>query len=107
MRVPRFSPYEDLTVCLRCRSDYVIPVDDAEHDDRHWWLSLRCGQCAALRELVVADATAHRYDLDLARGMAEIGMALERLDREHMAEMAAVFATALQLDLVGADDFAR
>ena len=39
--------------------------------------------------------------------MHAIARALDRLEREAMAKEAEAFATALDLDLVDADDFAR
>jgi hypothetical protein len=39
--------------------------------------------------------------------MAEVALALHRLERERMAREAETFATALDLDLLDAGDFAR
>ena len=100
------APDRDLTVCRGCRSRYVIPTDWAARDAASWWIRLRCGECGASGEVVVPDAVAQRYD----RGMHAIARALDRLDRldrEAMAQEAEALATALELDLVNADDFAR
>jgi len=102
-RVP--VPHAELTVCDTCSSDFVNPTDWAEQDGARWWIRLRCGECGASREVVVPQAAAERYDHDLNRGMETIATALERLDLERMAEEAESFATALELDLVNADDF--
>ena len=53
---------------------------------------LRCGACGASREETVSDLDAELYD---------------RLSQERLAEQAKSFATALELDLIGAEDFAR
>jgi hypothetical protein len=101
------APDADLTVCRACSSDYVIPTDWAEHDGARWWIRLRCGECGEAREVVVPDAAAQRYDRELNRGMDEIATVLHRLDLERMAEAAERFASALEHDLVDADDFVR
>ena len=102
-RVP--VPRGELTICPTCSSDFVIPTDWAEQDGANWWIRLRCGECGQSREVVVPDAAAQRYDHDLNRGMHKIATALHRLDLERMAEEAESFATALELDLVDAEDF--
>jgi hypothetical protein len=68
---------------------------------------LRCGACGASREETVPDAEAERYDRELDR--VEYGMrrAAEQLSQERLAMQADSFATALELDLIGAEDFAR
>jgi len=58
---------------------------------------------AARRQEVSAEVAAQRYE----RGMREIARALDRLEREAMAEDVEAFVTALDHDLVDADDFAR
>ena len=97
----------DLTICRSCGSGYVIPTDWSEQGDAAWWIRLRCGECESVREVVVSDATAQRYDQRLDQGMDEIARALHRLEREQMARDAEMFATALELDLLDAGDFAR
>ena len=53
------------------------------------------------------DEEAERYDRQL--DLAEHGMrrAADRLGKELLEEQADSFVTALQLDLIGAEDFAR
>ena len=70
-------------------------------------MRLRCGECESIGEVVVSDATAQRYDRRLDKGMSEIALILRRLEREAMARDAETFATALELDLLDAGDFAR
>jgi len=101
------APQADLTICQSCRSDSVIPTDWAEHDATAWWIRLRCGECGSGREVVVSDATASRYDQRLQQGMDEIARALHRQELEQMATDAEAFATALDLDLLDAEDFVR
>lgn len=101
------KPDEKLTMCRSCSSDWVIPTTWTQHDEERWWIYLRCGGCGASREVVVSDAVAQRYDVELDRGMHEITRALDRLEREEMAREAEALATALELNLVDADDFGR
>ena len=101
------APEADLTICQSCGSGYVIPTDWAERDEAAWWIRLRCGECGSGREVVVSDATAQRYDQRLQQGMDEIARALHRQELEQMARDAETFATALDLDLLDADDFVR
>jgi hypothetical protein len=68
---------------------------------------LRCGACGASWEETVPDAEAERYDRELDRAERHMRRAAERLSRERLADQADSFATALELDLIGAEDFAR
>ncbi len=68
---------------------------------------LRCGACGATREATVPDAEAERYDEELDLAERRIRRTADRLSRERLAEQADSFATALRLDLIGAEDFAR
>ena len=106
-RADSSGPEADLTLCQRCGSDYVIPTDWAAQEAEAWWIRLRCGECGSVREVVVPDATAQRYDRCLDQGMHEIARALRRQELEQMARDAETFATALELDLLDANDFVR
>jgi hypothetical protein len=101
------DPEADLTICQSCGSSYVIPTDWAEREEARWWMRLRCGECGSAREAVVSDATAQRYDQRLQQGMDELARALHEQEQEQMAKDAETFATALELDLLDADDFVR
>ena len=97
----------ELIVCQTCRSDFVSPIDWTEHGESDWWMRLRCGQCGEVRETVVSQAVADRYDRALDRTSEPIVATLARLDRERMNDEIEAFATALRLDLFDAGDFAR
>ena len=97
----------DLTICEKCGSGYVIPTDWKEQGEASWWMRLRCGECESVREVVVSDTVAQRYDQRLDAGMAEVAVTLCRLERERMAAEVETFATALELDLLDAADFSR
>jgi hypothetical protein len=94
-----------LTRCLMCGADFVNPVDWEEHDRDHWWMRLRCGECGVLRDVIVIDAEAQRYNAQLDHGVGIIAGALARLEREQMVALADTLSRALQLDLLDADDF--
>ena len=96
-----------LADCTACGADFVHPVEWSPHDRENWWMLLRCGACGASREETVPDAEAQRYDHELDLAEHRMKRAAERLSRERLAEQADSFATALELDLIGAEDFAR
>jgi len=96
-----------LAHCPACGTDFVHPLVWSPHDDDHWWMVLRCGGCAEIRERVVPDAEADLFDLELDRAQEMIRASANRLGRESMAEDARAFAAALRRDLICADDFAR
>ena len=68
---------------------------------------LRCGACGATREETVPDAEAERYDRELDMAEHRMKRAADRLSAELLEHQADAFATALELDLIGAEDFAR
>jgi transcription elongation factor Elf1 len=78
------SPEAELTICLSCGADSVIPTDWDQREGAAWWIRLRCGECGSSREVVVSAAVADRYDAELDRGMHEIARGLDRLEREEM-----------------------
>lgn len=105
-RRPCRSPDSELIVCLTCGSDFVSPIRWGEQDEINWWLRLRCGQCGEMRDAVVSQEVADRYDRALDRTSDTIVATLARLDRQRMTAEVEAFATALRLDLFDAADFA-
>lgn len=102
---PRGAATDGVIHCATCGSDFVTPVDWAEHGEADWWMRLRCGECGDVREVVVPQETAERFDRALDRGCDAIATSLRRLDRERMAAEAEAFSTALRLDLLDATAF--
>jgi uncharacterized Zn finger protein len=96
-----------LADCSACGADFVHPVEWSTHDHEHWWMLLRCGACGDRREEIVPDGEAQAYDRELDRAEHDMKREAERLNREQLAQQAESFATALELDLIGAEDFAR
>lgn len=103
-----FSRRRDpLRRCPECRSRFACPIGWDEHDDTHWHIDLRCGECGHCWDAVVHDDRAKRYDLELDADVSTMRRALRRLDLERMAIDADTFAAALAQDLIEPADFAR
>ena len=100
-------PQRSLADCTACGSNYVHPVEWSPNDGKSWWMLLRCGACGTSREETVSDSDAELYDRELDRAEHRMRRAAERLSQERLAAQAESFATARELDLIGAADFAR
>jgi hypothetical protein len=96
-----------LSDCSDCGADFVHPVEWSPNDGGTWWMLLRCGACGATREETVPDAEAERYARELDLAEHRMRRAADRLSTELLEHQADAFATALELDLIGAEDFAR
>jgi hypothetical protein len=99
-------PGSGLHQCVVCRGDFVVPVLIEAVDKRRWHVLLRCGECQTYRDVVIDHTVAQRYEWDLERGIAEIAVASERLDRARMVTEVETLIVALERDLVDAADFA-
>ena len=93
--------------CERCDSDYVVPVAWQEIGESGWWIRVRCGECAFVREVEVSNEEATRFDRELDRGVQDIATTVARLERERMIADAGALTTALQRDLIDPGDFCR
>jgi hypothetical protein len=96
-----------LVDCSACGADFVHPVEWSPNDGGTWWMLLRCGACGTSREETVPDAEAERYDRELDLAEYRMRRAADRLSKERLEHQADTFATALELDLIGVEDFAR
>lgn len=101
---PRKRP---MIMCPECGSDCACPIEWEEAGEDHWWLLIRCGECEAWIQATIGNALAAALDVELDRQQAQIATSLAELEAERMAADADLLATALELDLVTADDFAR
>jgi hypothetical protein len=97
---------EPLVRCPACGTDRVCLVEWEESDDTHWWIRLRCGECAIWRDVVASDAEATQLDQALTRHAASIRRALVSLDLERMAAEVDVLVAALERDLIDPSSFA-
>ena len=105
-RRPGRSPDSELIVCLTCGSDFVSPIEWADRTTRPTGgCACAAAQCGEVREAVVSQEVANRYDRALDRTIAPIASTLTRLDRERMTAEVEAFTTALRLDLFDAGDF--
>ena len=82
-----------LEVCLVCGQEFVSMTRCTRAGNGTWWLLLRCGGCGTWHETFAGD---------------EAVAALQRAIRRAVgsAEVEA-FSQALELDLIGPDDFQR
>jgi hypothetical protein len=95
-----------LADCPACGADFVHPVEWSPEDAHKWWMLLRCGACDVRREAIVSNLDAARFDRDLDIAEARMRREADLLSREQLAEEVDRFATALQLDLIDAENFA-
>ena len=96
-----------LSDCPECGAGFVHPVEWSPNDGGTWWMLLRCGACGTSREQTVPDEEAERYDAELDMAEYRLKCAADRLGKQLMEQQADSFATALELDLIGAEDFGR
>lgn len=95
-----------LHVCERCASALVQPIRWEQTDSRaHWQLWRRCPECEWSGQGVYGEREIDAYDEELDNGAEAIAATLAELEREGMERLAASFTTALETDLIGADDF--
>lgn len=95
-----------LAACFACRADFVYPVEWRPLDKERWWMLVRCGACWHEREAVASNAEAQVFDSELNLAERLMREEADRLSQEALADQAEAFATALELDLIGAEDFA-
>jgi hypothetical protein len=103
-RILRRRP-ASLADCPACGADFVHPVEWSPEDAHKWWMLLRCGACNVRREAVVSNHAAAQFDRDLDIAEARMRHEADLLSREQLAEEVDRFATALELDLIDAEDF--
>lgn len=96
----------NLHICMECGSDLVQPVGWEQTGDRtHWRVWRRCPECEWTCQGVHGDDEIDAYDDQLDRGAQELAEELRALEHANMADMVTAFVTALQTDLISADDF--
>jgi hypothetical protein len=104
-RRPSSDRRRSLHICAVCGIDAVNPVVIEPLDELRWSVVLRCGACGARTEAVISNQLAAAYDEDLDLGWREIRRAVGRIDAADMARWANAFITALDRDLIDAEDF--
>src|SRR4051812_1385094 len=71
-----------LLECPLCGSTLMCPMEWGTSGDDRWWIVSRCGDCEVWAEVVVNNAQAAWYDLELDRQMAGMTRAAQQLDVE-------------------------
>ena len=95
-----------LHVCPECGSKLVQPTRWEQTAKRgHWRLWRRCPECEWRCDGIHGEREIDAFDEALDDGAEALAGELHELEREGMREVVEVFATALQADLITADDF--
>ncbi len=103
----RTKQAKHLHICPRCDSRLVQPTCWEQAGDRsHWRVWRRCPECEWTCQGVHDEREIDAFDEQLDLGAHELAEELRALEHANMADMAEVFVTALDADLIGADDFA-
>jgi hypothetical protein len=94
-----------LEVCLVCGEEYVSMARCTRAGNGTWWLLLRCGACDTWHETFARDEAVAALQRAIARGLDTVAERVRRLDLERMVSQIGTFSQALELDLIGPDDF--
>jgi len=95
-----------LHVCPECASKLVQPTCWEQTSPRgHWRLWRRCPECEWNGDSVHGEHEIDAYDEELDDGTEALASKLEELELENMARVVEAFATALEADLISAEDF--
>jgi hypothetical protein len=70
-----------------------------------WWLLLRCGGCGTWHETSAQDEAVARLQRAIEHGRNALAESALCLDQERMILQVEAFSRALDLDLIGAEDF--
>jgi hypothetical protein len=95
-----------LDCCPYCGCGFVQPKSWRELGDGRLRLKLQCPECRVCMVGSFDAELVERYDRSLVAGRRTLVDHYERLLRENIADEADLLARALELDLIGADDFA-
>jgi hypothetical protein len=96
-----------LDVCLECGEDFVSMVRCTRAGSGTWWLLLRCGACSTWHETFARDEAVADLHKAITRGVHAIAEQVRCLELERMGSQVEAFGRALELDLIGPDDFPR
>jgi hypothetical protein len=94
------------SVCPRCGSSFLQPLRCEAHGDDAVLVELRCADCATWLSELHTRAEMRVLDRRQAESRELLLDAYDRSVTESMDALATLFGIALQLDLIGADDFA-
>jgi hypothetical protein len=105
INLPPDTSTTGLEVCLVCGRDFVSMVRCTKAGGDSWWLLLRCGDCGTWHDTFARDDAVAALHKAIARGRRTVAEGVRSLDLERMGAEVEVFAQALDLDLIDADDF--
>jgi hypothetical protein len=94
-----------LSECPHCCSRYVQASDWQARPGGRVSIALRCPECLAWMAGTFSAERARELDRVIAEGRAELRAAHRRAVRRNMQAALLAFSQALELDLIGADDF--
>ena len=94
-----------LPSCGHCGSRLVQPSWGPQADSDSWEVELRCADCNGREVALYTEPELEQLDREHDRAAAEIAAELSRLEALHMEEWIVRFLHALDLDLIGPDDF--
>jgi hypothetical protein len=94
-----------LEFCLACERDFVSLIRCTRTGSGSWWLVLRCGECGTWHETFARDDAVSALLKAIADARDSVARSVRCLDLERMVSQVDAFSQALELDLIGADDF--
>ena len=94
-----------LEVCLVCGQEFVTMARCTRAGNGTWWLLLRCGACGTWHETFARDEAVAALQQAIMRGVHTVAEQVRCLDLERMVSQIEAFSQALELDLIGPDDF--
>ena len=94
-----------LEFCVGCGHDFVSMVRCTRAGNGSWRLLLRCGGCGTWHETFARDDAVAALHRAIARGRDTVAERVKCLDLERMGPQVEAFSQALELDLIGPDDF--
>jgi hypothetical protein len=94
-----------LEVCLVCGEECVSMARCTRAGNGTWWLLLRCGGCGTWHDTFARDDAVAALQKAITRGVESLEARVRYVDRERMVLQVEAFSQALELDLIGPDDF--
>jgi hypothetical protein len=99
------QPERPLGICPHCGSALVQPLGWKELPDATIVLHLRCPECWVRLTGNFSHDRVAEFDDELLKSRESITADYEAIVRHNMEELSRCFERALELDLIGADDF--
>jgi hypothetical protein len=91
--------------CSFCGSLLIHATGRRETGSPAWEVDLHCPDCERRRASYYTRSELEQLDQELDRAASKIETELGRLEAVHVEEWTNLFVHALDLDLIGADDF--